>query len=134
MAMGEKRTRQGSMWISTDDLTVGPGYPILRTLEPAAVRAWRRCLCLGARPELLRGQDGTAGHRRHDAGSQRGDKEHRARDTGESYGESLPCLAEESGEPTPTHTELARRDRKRNGKARTTIGHILMIMTRRSPG
>ena len=39
------------------------------------------------------------------------------RDSGESYGEYLQHLAEESGEPTPTRAELARKDKKRKGKA-----------------
>ena len=38
------------------------------------------------------------------------------RDTGESYGEFLSRLAEESGEATPTRAELARKDKKRKGK------------------
>ena len=38
------------------------------------------------------------------------------RDTGESYGEFLRRLAEESGEATPTRAELARKDKKRKGK------------------
>jgi transposase len=38
------------------------------------------------------------------------------RDTGESYGEFLRRLAEESGESTPTRAELARKDKKRKGK------------------
>jgi transposase len=38
------------------------------------------------------------------------------RDTGESYGEFLRRLAEESGQPTPTRAELARKDKKRKGK------------------
>jgi transposase len=38
------------------------------------------------------------------------------RDTGEGYGEFLRRLAEESGQPTPTRAELARKDKKRKGK------------------
>ena len=38
------------------------------------------------------------------------------RDTGESYGEFLRRLAEESGQPTPTRAELARKDKKRKNK------------------
>ncbi len=38
------------------------------------------------------------------------------RDTGESYGDFLRRLAEESGEATPTRAELARKDKKRKGK------------------
>jgi transposase len=38
------------------------------------------------------------------------------RDTGESYREFLQHLAQESGEPTPTRAELARKDKKRKGK------------------
>jgi transposase len=38
------------------------------------------------------------------------------RDTGESYGDFLRRLAEESGETTPTRAELARKDKKRKGK------------------
>ena len=38
------------------------------------------------------------------------------RDTGESYGEFLRRLAEESGQQTPTRAELARKDKKRKGK------------------
>jgi transposase len=38
------------------------------------------------------------------------------RDTGEAYGEFLHRLAKESGQPTPTRAELARRDKKRKGK------------------
>jgi transposase len=38
------------------------------------------------------------------------------RDSGESYGEFLSRLAQESGESTPTRAELARKDKKRKGK------------------
>lgn len=38
------------------------------------------------------------------------------RDTGEGYGEFLRRLAEESGQATPTRAELARKDKKRQGK------------------
>lgn len=38
------------------------------------------------------------------------------RDTGESYSEFLRRLAQESGEPTTTRAELARKDKKRKGK------------------
>ena len=38
------------------------------------------------------------------------------RDTGKSYREFLQRLAQESGEPTPTRAELARKDKKRKGK------------------
>jgi transposase len=38
------------------------------------------------------------------------------RDTGEGYSEFLHRLAEQSGDPTPTRAELARKDKKRKGK------------------
>ena len=54
------------------------------------------------------------------------------RDTGESYQDFLTELAQASGIETPTRADLARIDRKRKKKARTTIGPIRTIPTRRS--
>jgi Transposase domain (DUF772) len=54
------------------------------------------------------------------------------RDTGESYQDFLTKLAQASGIETPTRADLARLDRKRKKKARTTIGPIRKIPMRRS--
>ena len=54
------------------------------------------------------------------------------RDTGENYEEFLTRLAKTSGIGTPTRADLARLDRKRKKKARTTTGLPGLIPTRRS--
>ena len=54
------------------------------------------------------------------------------RDTGESYQDFLTKLAQASGVDTPTRADLARIDRKRKKRARTTTGPIRTIPTRRS--
>lgn len=53
------------------------------------------------------------------------------RDTRESYQHFLTKLAQASGIATPTRADLARIDRKRKRRARTTIGPIRRIPTRR---
>ena len=60
------------------------------------------------------GEDGR--RRCDDAGSERGDAEHRARDTGESYEAFVRQLAKASGIETPTRAELARFDRSRKDR------------------
>jgi transposase len=54
------------------------------------------------------------------------------RDTGESYDDFLTRLAQASGIETPTREDLARIDRKRSIRARTTTGPIRVISMRRS--
>jgi transposase len=55
------------------------------------------------------------------------------RDTGEGYEEFLTRLAKASGIGTPTRADLARLDRKRKKKGRTTSGRIRAIAMPRSP-
>ena len=54
-------------------------------------------------------------------------------DTGESYQAFLTKLAQASGIETPTRADLARIDRQRKKKARTTFGCIRTTPTQRSP-
>ena len=54
------------------------------------------------------------------------------RDTGETYQTFLTQLAQASGIETPTRADLARIDRKRKKKDRTTTGRIRTIPTRAS--
>ena len=56
------------------------------------------------------------------------------RDTGESYQDFLTKLVQASAIETPTRADLARIDRTRKKKGRTTIGPIPTIPTQRSPG
>jgi transposase len=55
------------------------------------------------------------------------------RNTGEGYEEFLNRLAKASGFGTPMRADLARLDRRRKRKDRTTSGRIRTIPTRRSP-
>jgi hypothetical protein len=55
------------------------------------------------------------------------------RDTGDSYHDFLTKLARASGIDTPTRADMARLDRKRKKKARTTTARIRTTLTPRSP-
>jgi transposase len=70
-------------------------------------------------------------HRCDDAGGECGAAQRLRRDTGESYQDFLTKLAQASGIETPTRADLSIGSGRR--RARTTIGRIRTIPTRRSP-